>query len=273
MYENIYGLSCVDNQVLGQLKSNGTDISVLYVASDISFESLFDEMVINGIKPEYFSLIPKIQDILKDAGAISLELKNSSDMDEIINILSDNEYKVLIKLKPDFVKSKLFARGLREDHYVYIEKKGNNYTIYNDIPETKVVVPFSELNEIYSGNYFVFKILRSLSKDDTFYIENKCPTVKKIIFPIKTEFINDINNIGQKFRNFMWIYKLLVYRFTECNSKKISKKRIKESRDYVDNVFAMAEYFNLKKSDNTQNYCELINEVYKADCALKSFIV
>lgn len=111
MYENVYGLSCVENQVLAQLKSSGIEISVLYRALNVDFESLFYEMMVKGTKPEYFSLIPKIQDVLKHAGAISLERKDEASIDEIIKILNEGIFKVFIKINPDFVKQNLYKTG------------------------------------------------------------------------------------------------------------------------------------------------------------------
>lgn len=271
MYENIYGLSCVENQVLAQLRAHGMELSVLYAAADISFESLFDEMVVKGTRPEYFTRIPRIQDILKDRGVISLERKDTPCVDEIIDILVKNEYTVFVKIRPEFVKQKLYARGLRDDHCVFVEKTGDRYTLHNDIPETTAVLSECELREVYAGSYFMFKIIRSLSENDILYTPKEIP--HEIEFPVNAAFLNDIPDIGQKFRNFMWIYKTLVYRFTEYNNKKLSHKRIKESREYADNIFAFSEYLNLKKSNDTNKYCTLINEVYTADYTLKNSII
>lgn len=271
MYENVYGFSCVENQVLAQLKSSGMDISALYRVLDIDFESLFYEMMVKGTKPEYFSLIPKIQDVLKNAGVISLERKEAAGIDEIIMTLNEGIFKVFIKINPDFVRKRLYARGLREDHYVYIEKTGDNFTLYNDLPETTATVSFSELCDIYTGSYFAFKRLRNLTENDILSIQSKMQTdCSRVKFPVQAEFLNEISDIGLKFRNLMWIYKILVYRFTECNSKKIAKKKIRESRDYAENIFALSEYLHLKKSNDIAKYCELINEVYKSDRILRN---
>lgn len=266
MFENIYGLSCVENQVLAQLKLYGMDISKLYGATFTSFEELFFHMVMKDEKPEHFCIAPRIQDVLKRLGVISLELKKT----ELFNSHFSDTNKLLVRVKPDFVKQKLFARGFRIDHYVLVEKDNDKYTLYNDIPEIIVSLSEAEFESIYDGEYFVLKILRDLSKTDLlrFNCNDQSMQNNDLCFPLQVKDIERIENMGLKVRNFFWIYKTILYRMTEYYKSFLDINKIEEKRNLSENMFARAEYFNLKKTTDVSNYISLINEAYESEIEL-----
>jgi len=235
MFEGIYGFSCVENHVLAQLKSSGTDISRLYGQSAIPVKPLFDTMIKDGIKPEYFYGIPRIQDELKKIGIITLELKKGS-----FNEIPVDEI-VFVKIKPEYAKEKLHTRGLRDDHYVLL-KDGS---LYNDIPE--IAVPADDPDEFYYGEYFVYRQLRELSEDDYVHF-----APEEAADNFVTGNIDDIPDIGLRTRNFLWILKTVIYRVnTYFNAEQNAR---------IDNLFAYAEYLNLKKTQDIQQYRNILQE-------------
>ncbi|HAN21166.1 MAG TPA: hypothetical protein DCP51_05760 [Clostridiales bacterium] len=274
MFENIYGLSCVENQVLAQIKSSETDISVLYGTSFIGVKELLLSMLSEGIKPEYFSLIPRIHDTLKQLGVISLELVHEDDINKVIENINLPEHKLLVKVKSDFVKNRLFARGLRSDHYILIEKENDCFKLTNDIPETIIVLNKKELEEVYDSSCFILKILRDLTDTDKQHFEIRPEYINdNISFEITEENLESILDPGIKIRNFFWIYKTLLYRQTEFLSAVSEPAAIEEKRDAISNLFAQAEYLNLKKYADCSKYFMLLSEAFKIEDYIKTLAI
>ena len=74
MFEGLYGLSCVENQVLAFLRQQEVDVAPLYYNSAVPLKELFFFMVIQGMSPVRFDRVGRIQDDLR---AIRTLLVNS----------------------------------------------------------------------------------------------------------------------------------------------------------------------------------------------------
>ena len=70
----VYGLSCVENQILRLLDGRGWDITRLYANSAIPMKELFYRIVRQGERFERFERIPRIQTLLREEGLLSVTM-------------------------------------------------------------------------------------------------------------------------------------------------------------------------------------------------------
>lgn len=245
MFENIYGITCVENQVLYKLRFNGENIDRLYGFGFIPVNELFDDLIIKGKRPERLDSVKKIHDILKNRSVISLILKSGAP---------DLEKTALVMMKPEYVKRVLRARGLRDDHYALYDGS----FIYNDIPDIQVKA--DDFDDNYQGTYLEFIQNRPLSEDDYDYFAYK-PKEDRFTPPGT----GNICNIGEKARNFIWIIKLLIYRIKAYGS-------IDCDISEINRMFAASEYYNLRKITEADVYDELISKAAGLYISLKEGI-
>lgn len=269
MYENILGLSCVENHILATLKKRGMDISPLYHNCALSLREIFYFLVIIGEKQEYFDRVPRIQEVLKKLGVIKLVLKRQSNIQSVrnaIRLCKDNEY-ILLKVTPKFTKENLFARGFRDDHYVLVRANSDNFTIINDIPERMEIVTARQLTKAYGGDYFKLTVKRELTKNDTDFLwisrEFK-PDNQKPFYYFKKD-LTDISNLGIKLRNMAIIYRILRYRMAIYYSMYVDTGFIGEVMPTIEKYYVLFEYYNLKKSVTIDKYYSILSELNETE--------
>lgn len=270
MFENIYGMSCVENHVLAQLKLRGENIASLYGKSYIDISSLFYRIINNGEKPEYFNAFPRIQDVLKQTGAITLNLIPICSLLNDINKNENDTVKFLVKAEPDFVKDKLHARGFRSDHYVLTKKTNRGFILFNDIPDVKMHIESSELLNICVDNYFKLQFNRVLSKEDYSMFSQRDTIAESTPYIISASHFDGVDQLSMKIRNFFWIYKIIVYRTTEYFFCQEEAERIKDVRSKADNMLACAEYLNLRGCRDVSKFLELFKVAQEMDTYIKS---
>ena len=267
MYENIYGLSCVENQILYHLKLLDMDISMLYSDSLIAFDDLYNSFVINEESPDYFNKIPKIQNTLQSLGVLQYSYYKKDDISEVLlNLKNVNDF-LLFRVKSDFAKNTLYARGFRPDHYVCAKRLDKNIEIINDIPYKKILISQEELYSIYDGSYIVFTIIRYLNEYDReilskniINIPQNANYISENCVPIK-----QTNDLNLRIRNLLRILKILRYRVYEYYRNYIDVGFIKEMCILINKYFATCEYFNLRNVVDNKKYIELLNKVIEAD--------
>ena len=207
----IYGLSCIENQVLKIMDNEKIDISPIYANSGIPLKTLCKYFIENKKSYENFEEIPRIQDTLKKMGLISLKLmqSDSNKLKSIITNTGNKEY-VFAKIAPEYVKNNLFARGWRNDHFVLILKKDDGYKLINDIPAITKNISNDELLKIYAGEYFELKINRDISDSEKQYLWNnrlfKPEEENEYHFVIN--YHGNIPGLAEKIRDMAVVYKI-----------------------------------------------------------------
>ena len=128
MFEGLYGLSCVENQVLAFLRQQEVDVAPLYYNSAVPLKELICFMVIQGMSPVRFDRVGRIQDDLRARGMLAFE-KREQELSAWLETLSEQTEReaVLILVTPEFTKSVLMARGFRDDHYVRLLPEGEGW--------------------------------------------------------------------------------------------------------------------------------------------------
>lgn len=265
MFGELYGLSCVENQVLAILKGRGNAIVPLYHQCAIPLKELFFFLVVKGEDPYYFSCMPRIQDELKQLGLLNICLKkpqNRHSLQDLICNCKENEY-VLLRVTPEFTKSELHARGFRNDHFVRIAPQENGFVIYNDIPETVITVPADKLDRISGGECLLVavngkvdeKLKQELWNDRLFKAEKYVPTYFQ---PCDLE---EIEDFPARLRNMMLMYKLLRYRLADYYGQYTNTAFIRQMMPSIERYNAKAEYYNLKQNATRQQLYELLHNV------------
>ena len=87
MFEGLYGLSCVENQVLAFLRQQEVDVAPLYYNSAVPLKELLFFMVIQGMSPVRFDRVGRIQDDLRARGMLAFE-KREQDLSAWLETLS-----------------------------------------------------------------------------------------------------------------------------------------------------------------------------------------
>lgn len=216
MYEKLFGLSCVENHVLAILRQRKEQIGYTYFDCAVPLKDLYEHMVVQGVKQEYFHLTERIQDVLKKLGVIELvkeKTKCFQELEEVIFSCKEDEY-FLIKVTPEFTKKQLFARGFREDHFVYVRAFGSQFQVFNDIPKRDLMLSPEQLKKGFDGKYFRLFVHRKLCEEDKNLLWNmrKFRPEKETVFSLQRGVDSDIEDIGIKLRNLTGVYKQLRYR-------------------------------------------------------------
>lgn len=272
MFEDICGLSCVENQVLAILKQRDMDVSPLYHNSAMPLKEIFFYMVILGKKQEYFDRLPRIQKILKKLDIISMELLNEPMIKKVrkeIRKCKDNEY-VLLKIEPVHVKEKLSARGLRNDHFVLVRAINEKFELINDIPEKIILLTARQLTEFYGGEYFKLTVNREISADDikTLWRQRKFKPEKYTPFYFCEGDFDGIPDIGIRLRNMTGILKLLRHRLAEYYKNYVDTDFIKLKMPSIEKTYSTFEYYNLKKNTSFAKYYDLFIELNRIDICI-----
>lgn len=265
MYEGIYGMSCVENQVLALLRRRGEDIRTLYGGSAVPLKELFFYMVIQGQKPEFFDGVPRIQDQLKERGLLKMERHRAEDprgAREAVRHAGPDE-AVLIKVTPSFTRETLRARGFRVDHFVLAEPRQEDFVLYNDIPETTADLTSRQLSRVYAGEYFTLAFQGSLPEtapsSRRFSPESHQP------FCFYEEDLHDIPEAGIRLRNMVGVYKILRYRMAAYYSLRADTACVTGRMSRVEKIYTLMEYRNLKGGLDMAPYFALLQELCQLD--------
>lgn len=269
MYENIHGLSCIENHVLALMRQNGEQIEHLYNDSAIPAINIYNSVVINDIKQEYFNNLKRVQNTLKDLNVISFTKKAVPCINELysnIRECSNNEY-ILARVTPEFSRRVLKARALRSDHFVLIKIVDSDFIVFNDIPECVLRIPITNFDEAFDKEFFKLSILRKLNSTDfnnlwetRLYKPENCNETS-----IAFQNFYDIDNIGIKLRDLAGVCKILRRRMMEYYNLYIDAEFIKETIQSWDKAYTLFEYYNIKKNQSLKDYYLLLYSVAKID--------
>jgi len=262
--KQVYGLSCVENQVLTIMENNGINISPVYAHSGIPLKDLFVYFIENNGSYENFDIIPRVQDTLKELGIITLSL-NKSNVAKLKKSIFDtqkDEY-ILAKIAPEYVKKNLFARGWRNDHFVLITNE-DGYRLTNDIPKITKNISEDELSEIYAGEYFKLKIIKNFTQNDIKFLwENR---MFKPENEVEYNFINEnqinlLDNI-EKLRNMTVVYKVSRCRVKTYYSQYFDTAFMDEYIAEIEKILAFLGYVSIRKNADDKKIFETLQQLF-----------
>lgn len=266
MYEGIYGMSCVENQVLALLRRRGEDIRRLYGGGAMPLKELFFHMVVQGQRPEFFDGVPRIQDQLKERGILVMERRRSEDPRPAREAVrrAGPDGAVLLRVTPAFTRQTLRARGFRQDHFVLAEPRGDRFLLFNDLPETRVELTSRELTGAYGGEYFTLTFTGPLTGADPEPPRRFSPEAHRP-FCFYREDLRDIPEAGIRLRNLVGVYKVLRRRLAAYYDGRVDTGCITGRLPRVEKIYALLEYRNLKGGVDTAPYFALLEELCRLD--------
>ena len=304
MFENLYGLSCIENQTLAILREHGMDIRPLYRDCAMPVKELFFFLIYHGNKQEYFDRITRVQDLARELGIISMELcgrpagekvetrrpfpgaapvgeytlppKENADLGEMMNAVRNvakNEY-ILARVTEEFTKVQLHGRGLRDDHYVRVMANGDTFDILNDIPEITLSLTAEDFSAAYGGDFFKLRVNRDISDTDREKIHAarvfKAENHNEFFFDITDfdpirRFPNEPEDAGIRMRNMAGVYKTLRHRLAEYYGQYTDTGFILERMPEAEKYYSVFEYYNLKKNISFERYFEVFEKLNDLD--------
>ena len=265
MFQNIYGLSCVENQVLLALKQSGCDIAHFYNGSAIPLKRLFSHLVKKGQLLQDFDGLPRVQDVAKKLGIISLVLHKEDSADEArgkLHNLQENEF-LLMRVNREFTKGILRARGWRSDHFVRLSLHENKFLVQNDIPEKSVAVSGEQLAYIYDGEYFLLNIVRDISEEDSLILKNHriYEAEEHVPYCFMECELEEIPDIGKRLMGMTAVYKTLRERLFEYYGQFCDTGFILDYLPLIEKYMARFEYLNLRKIQGISPYYNTLSEL------------
>ncbi len=269
MFEGLYGLSCVENQVLAFLRQQEVDVAPLYYNSAVPLKELFFFMVIQGMSPVRFDRVGRIQDDLRARGMLAFE-KREQELSAWLETLSEQTEReaVLILVTPEFTKSVLMARGFRDDHYVRLLPEGEGWAVFNDIPDKSVMLTGIELREAYAGSGFHLCLRRGLDREERrrFWNGRIFKPENHVDFWFYEQDLDGIPDVGRRLRDMIGIYKQLRYRIAAYyEDYGLDMAFMRKMEPEMERIYALSEYYHLKRTVPPSQFYTLLQEIARMD--------
>ncbi|MCI8361513.1 MAG: hypothetical protein HFE86_09290 [Clostridiales bacterium] len=152
----VWGLSCVESQVLSLIEEAGWDPACCYAGSLVSFAGLYDYFIAQNRPYAYFDLAVKAQDWLKSIGALAISRLPLEDVLEGL----EGDGGCLLPLTVEAV-GRLFGKTpWRPDHYLLARRDGGRAVLWDDIQPVPVQVPLEELPGLLAGPGLRVRLIR-----------------------------------------------------------------------------------------------------------------
>lgn len=256
VFNELYGLSCVENLLLFILKSYQYSYNYLFYNSFLSFNVVANAFIKENAKYTDFIKIPRIQDTAIDIGILEMSLSNSLKFDDAASV------KTLITVKPEYIKNKYNVELWRNDHYILIHRDCEQCIYINDNPRDSGVITLETLHNIFDGKVIKFKLNEDLTED-----------LKEIL---RQRFFDSLSKINQTIflpsidlsdlkplRDALGIYKILTRRLYAFSSLCMNADFITEQIKYLDKQYMLIEYMRIKNEINYAAIALLANKVFE----------
>ena len=259
-YQNILGLTCVENHVLAYLRAQGFDIRDCYVGSDIKFANLCLQFM-SDTENLHTNSIPRLQERLKEDSIISLKRYKDTTFEMLINATSGDSDTILVRIDKDFAVTKFGARGWRDDHFAALQRDDNVFRLINDAPPAECVVCKGELRDIYQNDYFILGFLRHYTQDERLgmYQTYEGNVQSQSNMP---DFTAD--NAAISFRDALQVYKTLQYRakaYESLFADTPDQTKLQE----LNKIVMQVEYARLRKQLTPERMAEISEYIIRLE--------
>ena len=156
-FNELCGLSCVENLLLFILSANGIKDKVLFYDSYIDLAEIEGAFIYEDITYANFTKIKRLQNVATELGIIKMHLIDTS---EIPPLCENFFYCVLVN--DNFMKNKFNRHSWREDHYILLfQFERENYCYVNDVPKYIGDISKSEFEQYYGGKIIAFELMQN----------------------------------------------------------------------------------------------------------------
>ena len=269
MFENIHGLSCIENQVLAILRERGEPVEYTYNNSAVPLSELYARLVTEGIKQEYFNAIPRVQDALKELGVISLELnkdENKTRLKSALQSCQENEY-ILMMTNPNYEASGTSITRFRRDHYVRMQIQQKKYILINDIPEAQYAVAPGQLLKMYGGNFFKMTVKKPIDGDviQILWDNRSCTPAESAFSEVFTEDFDFTEETVRRLRDMAGVCKILRRRMADYYGKYTDTGFIQGLIPEYERFHSTLEYYRLKPKTAADKIRTLMLDLFDLD--------
>ena len=159
-FRTVWGLSCVENQVMLYLRQLNFDYRFVFEDSLLSLSEMEDRIFCQKKRYVDPGMVPRLQDQLRKRGILELN-KHCEGLDALLEWAHEDDNKgiCLMQITPDFSLNILHARGWRGDHFIRLQNNGG-LTVLNDIPPLLISILPDELKRAYAGTFLSIRLVR-----------------------------------------------------------------------------------------------------------------
>jgi len=263
IFDNLIGLSCVENYLLYILAHNRTQYRHIYAHSFISFYDIVDAFCNHDIQYAYFNKIVRVQELAHRKGLVSLSV-----LSDISDALSSKVY-CCFKVTPVFIQTR-FGRSLwRDDHYILAcNHSDSNWVFLNDNPRDVIKLHHDELLSVYDGNIICFDILRDF--DDNIAGDFLREFKQKLLEPCDSCNV-DIKSI-EVARDILGVLRISRKRICEYCSHYTSVEFMNNYLMELNKAYAMLEYMRLRNKIDFNKINQELEKLQEEDMKIISLL-
>lgn len=259
VFDDLHGLSCVENLLLYILKSSQYSYQHLFYNSFINFDDVLDAFINENEVYVNFTKVPRIQDTAVDIGMVEMNLCDSLDLDDAV------DRYMLITVKPTYIKDTYDVELWRNDHYILIQRDGNQCRYINDNPRDSGSISIEELYGIFDGKTILLKLKGDIRADCKEQLRRKfIYNLNSLKYRINLQklIITDMKLL----RDVIGVYRILTRRLYDFSSLYMSAEFLLPQIKYLDKQYILVEYMRMKNKIDSiviDNIIEKVREYEK----------
>lgn len=263
LFDNILGLSCIENYVLYIFATQNCDYRFLYAQSVIPFHDIAIAICNEAIPYAYFNKILRIQDVACKEGLISLTYVENLDSG-----VSQYDY-CCIKVTPDFVKERYKRDLWRNDHYILLcNQSQSTWTCLNDNPRDVFKINNKELYNAYGEQAVGVNMLANLEDK----LKNKLLNEFKYIIAKQHRIYEfSFNNI-ENARDVLGVLRITRKRIYEYCSIYFNADFIMGYLIEIDKSYAALEYMRLRKKIDFEKIRQMLKQIQIKDLEMMDLL-
>lgn len=259
VFDDLHGLSCVENLLLYIMKLSQYSYQHLFYNSFMNFDDVLDAFMNENEVYANFTKVPRIQDTAVDIGVVEMNLCDSLNLDD------ETDRYMLISVKPEYIKDKYNVELWRNDHYIMIQRNGNQYRYINDNPRDIGDISIEKLYSIFDGKMIRFKIKGDIRPDCREQLRRRfiC-NLKSLDYGINLQKFAMTD--WKLLRDALGIYRILTRRLYDFSSLYMSAEFILPQIKYLDKQYMLVEYMRKKNKIDSiaiDNIIEKVREYEK----------
>lgn len=259
-FDNIFGLSCVENLLLYILNSQDYSYKYLYYDSYIPLNRIIESFISKKESYANFTQISRIQDTAKNHGLIA-----QNNYNKFCDIPCEEDAWVCVMVKPEYIRFKYSVNLLRNDHFVLLaDKTSAGYVFVNDTPRDFGLITTDELPMINDNIAISFSIIKDV--DD--YLKDEFYT--KMIEQLSIDNFDTISNFttcGDIYiiRDIVGIYKIIQRRLYNFISLYGDVEFMQENIEAIEKLYSAIEYMRLRNRIDYAGINEKLSNIYLQD--------
>lgn len=269
-FDNINGLSCLENYTTYALKREGINYSLLYYKRWLPLFQIIEEFLEKKVSFAEFYKVKRLQKVAEELGIIKT-LEQDKYLTDITEEWNNYDYW-MVKVKEEFIKKQYSTQLLRNDHYILVSYKNDNEFFYlNDTPRDEGNISYNSLEKIISPKIYAFSIIPDIKLDVK---ELKKIFLKSVIEDdLKIEVCIDNNIDIELIRDILGILKIIRKQAVMFCDNFFNTNKLSECLGELENYYALMEYMRLRRKVSYRKIKEIFEEIIFKDKKMREYII